>query len=246
VRTSTPDAEPATISKRQTGVSVAPQRLDHYLGLIWRHHGILRALEGEFGRHDTRGCGATLRRKHRLADILGASVDRPTIMETTVLGATYLAGLPSSLCPDPPEFAGRWALDRRFAMDETNDGDGPTNEPARAGASTAAAAALRLQPGGRKYHLRLQRQVTRIAACLYDAAPAYDLPVVGSHIKMGEQTRIDRERDPSRFARIKQHPAPADESDRNCRVLGAANVELWDIGALVRTYVLHIERHRDA
>jgi glycerol kinase len=70
---------------------------------------------------------------HRLADILGASVDRPTIMETTVLGAAYLAGLPSSLCPDPPEFAGRWALDRCFtaAMDETNDGDGPTNEPAR-------------------------------------------------------------------------------------------------------------------
>jgi len=57
----------------------------------------------------------------RLADILGAPVDRPTIMETTVLGAAYLAGLQSGLCPDPPAFAARWALDRRFtaAMDET-------------------------------------------------------------------------------------------------------------------------------
>jgi glycerol kinase len=56
----------------------------------------------------------------RLAD-LGAPVDRPTIMETTVLGAAYLAGLQSGLCPDPPAFAARWALDRRFtaAMDET-------------------------------------------------------------------------------------------------------------------------------
>ena len=29
----------------------------------------------------------------RLADILGAPVDRPEVMETTALGAAYLAGL---------------------------------------------------------------------------------------------------------------------------------------------------------
>ena len=56
----------------------------------------------------------------RLADILGAPVDRPTILETTALGAAYLAGLQSGLYPEPPAFAARWALDRRFvaAMDE--------------------------------------------------------------------------------------------------------------------------------
>ncbi|HMA71716.1 MAG TPA: glycerol kinase GlpK [Xanthobacteraceae bacterium] len=56
----------------------------------------------------------------RLADILGAPVDRPTILETTALGAAYLAGLQSGLYPDPQIFASRWALERRFtaAMDE--------------------------------------------------------------------------------------------------------------------------------
>jgi glycerol kinase len=50
----------------------------------------------------------------RLADILGAPVDRPTVLETTALGAAYLAGLQSGLYPEPQGFAGRWALDRRF------------------------------------------------------------------------------------------------------------------------------------
>jgi len=56
----------------------------------------------------------------RLADILGAPVDRPTILETTARGAAYLAGLQSGLYPEPQEFAARWALDRRFtpAMDD--------------------------------------------------------------------------------------------------------------------------------
>jgi glycerol kinase len=55
----------------------------------------------------------------RLADILGTPVDRPTILETTALGAAYLAGLQSGLYPEPRAFAARWALDRRFraAMD---------------------------------------------------------------------------------------------------------------------------------
>jgi glycerol kinase len=50
----------------------------------------------------------------RLADILGAPVDRPTVLETTALGAAYLAGLQSGLYPEPKAFAERWALDRRF------------------------------------------------------------------------------------------------------------------------------------
>ena len=51
----------------------------------------------------------------RLADILGAPVDRPIILETTALGAAYLAGLQSGLYPEPQAFAARWALDRRFS-----------------------------------------------------------------------------------------------------------------------------------
>jgi glycerol kinase len=51
----------------------------------------------------------------RLADILGAPVDRPTILETTALGAAYLAGLQSGFYPEPQAFAARCSLDRRFA-----------------------------------------------------------------------------------------------------------------------------------
>lgn len=51
----------------------------------------------------------------RLADLLGAAVDRPTVLETTALGAAYLAGLQAGLYPEPDRVAQTWALDRRFA-----------------------------------------------------------------------------------------------------------------------------------
>lgn len=50
----------------------------------------------------------------RLADILDAPVDRPQVLETTALGAAYLAGLQAGVCPPPDVVAGRWALERRF------------------------------------------------------------------------------------------------------------------------------------
>ncbi|MEX3010151.1 glycerol kinase GlpK [Hoeflea sp. TYP-13] len=50
----------------------------------------------------------------RLADILGAPVDRPKILETTALGAAWLAGHHAGVWPDLETFAGNWARDRRF------------------------------------------------------------------------------------------------------------------------------------
>jgi glycerol kinase len=54
-----------------------------------------------------------------LADILDAPADRPTILETTALGAAWLAGWKAGVWPDMAGFAKTWALDRRFtpAMD---------------------------------------------------------------------------------------------------------------------------------
>ncbi len=49
-----------------------------------------------------------------IADILGAPVDRPTVLETTALGAAWLAGMRAGLYPAQAEFARSWALDRRF------------------------------------------------------------------------------------------------------------------------------------
>ncbi|MBT8359328.1 MAG: glycerol kinase GlpK [Deltaproteobacteria bacterium] len=52
-----------------------------------------------------------------LADILNAPVDRPQILETTAVGAAYLAGLQKSIYPQPQEFADTWKLERRFSPD---------------------------------------------------------------------------------------------------------------------------------
>lgn len=51
----------------------------------------------------------------RLADILNAPVDRPQVLETTALGAAYLAGLQAGLLPKPSVFAKTWKRDVRFA-----------------------------------------------------------------------------------------------------------------------------------
>ncbi|MEE4242261.1 MAG: glycerol kinase GlpK [Desulfopila sp.] len=49
-----------------------------------------------------------------LADILDAPVDRPVILETTAVGAAYLAGLHAGIYPEPEEFATTWKRDRQF------------------------------------------------------------------------------------------------------------------------------------
>ena len=48
------------------------------------------------------------------ADILGTRVDRPVIIETTALGAAYLAGLAVGFWTSKEELADRWLLDQRF------------------------------------------------------------------------------------------------------------------------------------
>jgi len=49
-----------------------------------------------------------------LADVLDAPVDRPTILETTALGAAWLAGSKAGVWPGAKAFAKSWARDRRF------------------------------------------------------------------------------------------------------------------------------------
>ncbi len=49
-----------------------------------------------------------------LADCLGAPVDRPDVLETTALGAAWLAGMRAGVYPDQDAFAEGWRLERRF------------------------------------------------------------------------------------------------------------------------------------
>ena len=49
-----------------------------------------------------------------LSDIIGAPVDRPRVLETTAMGAAWLAGMRAGVYPDQAGFAREWALERRF------------------------------------------------------------------------------------------------------------------------------------
>jgi glycerol kinase len=48
------------------------------------------------------------------ADLLGVPVVRPKILETTALGAAYLAGLATGFWKNTEEIARQWAVDRTF------------------------------------------------------------------------------------------------------------------------------------
>jgi len=56
-----------------------------------------------------------------LSDIIGATVDRPEIHETTALGVAWLAGMHVGVYPDQATFAAQWARETEFlpAMDES-------------------------------------------------------------------------------------------------------------------------------
>jgi len=56
-----------------------------------------------------------------LSDIIGAPVDRPEVLETTALGAAWLAGMRAGVYPDQAGFADAWALERRFEPDMAED-----------------------------------------------------------------------------------------------------------------------------
>lgn len=56
-----------------------------------------------------------------LADMLGAPVDRPAGLETTALGAAWLAGMRAGIYQDMEGFAATWACDARFEPKMTGD-----------------------------------------------------------------------------------------------------------------------------
>jgi glycerol kinase len=54
----------------------------------------------------------------RLADTVGAPVERPKVIETTALGAAFLAGLQAGLWPSLDALSATWSLDRAFRPSE--------------------------------------------------------------------------------------------------------------------------------
>ena len=95
--------------------------------VCFQSHDLVEAMRGDWpgGASDTvlrvdGGMVASDWTMQRLADILDAPVDRPEILETTALGAAWLAGQKAGVWPGQSGFLSAWRLDRRFkpAMDD--------------------------------------------------------------------------------------------------------------------------------
>ena len=80
---------------------------------------VLRLMQEEAGLHlphlkvdGGAACNALLMQFQ--ADLLGVPVRRPAVLETTALGAAYLAGLAVGYWQDQEEIAAHWSLEREF------------------------------------------------------------------------------------------------------------------------------------
>jgi glycerol kinase len=82
---------------------------------------LLEAMQADWAREGTQpslrvdgGMAANDYAMQFLSDIIGAPVDRPEVLETTALGAAWLAGTKTGAWPDMEEFASTWAIARQF------------------------------------------------------------------------------------------------------------------------------------
>jgi glycerol kinase len=94
-------------------------------GIAFQVHDVIRAMEAdaEIRLDELRVDGGASNNDLLMqiqADLLGVPAVRPTITETTALGAAYLAGLATGFWSDRDELAAHWREDARFepAMDE--------------------------------------------------------------------------------------------------------------------------------
>ena len=88
---------------------------------------LLEAMQADWVREGTQptlrvdgGMAANDYAMQFLSDIIGAPVDRPQVLETTALGAAWLAGQRAGVWPGMEDFAKGWAIERQFTaqMDE--------------------------------------------------------------------------------------------------------------------------------
>jgi glycerol kinase len=95
-------------------------------GIAFQVSDILEAMENDSGvpLKELRVDGGAARNNLLMqmqADLLGCRVTRPLNPESTVLGATYLAGLAVGYWPDQETIARQWQADRKFEPSLTED-----------------------------------------------------------------------------------------------------------------------------
>ncbi|MGR9578606.1 glycerol kinase GlpK [Pandoraea sputorum] len=100
-----------------TAAHVARAALD---SIAFQTLDVLRAMEADAGLHVSElrvdgGAAANDLLMQWQADLLGADVVRPKVIETTAAGAAYLAGLAVGYWPDIDTLQRQWQLQRRFS-----------------------------------------------------------------------------------------------------------------------------------
>ncbi|VVD97030.1 glycerol kinase [Pandoraea communis] len=100
-----------------TAAHVARAALD---SIAFQTLDVLRAMEADAGLHVSElrvdgGAAANDLLMQWQADLLGADVVRPRVIETTAAGAAYLAGLAVGFWPDIDALQRQWQLQRRFS-----------------------------------------------------------------------------------------------------------------------------------
>jgi len=88
-------------------------------GIALQNYDLLKAMERDSGRTLTvlkvdGGASANDLLMQFQSDVLGVAISRPTILETTALGAAFLAGLGAGVWKNKSEIAEVWREDRRF------------------------------------------------------------------------------------------------------------------------------------
>ncbi len=91
-------------------------------GIAFQNHDILRAMEADLGKRLAAlkvdgGAAANDLLMQFQADLLGVEIVRPAMLETTALGAAFLAGLAVGVWPDLDAVRRSWREDRRFHRD---------------------------------------------------------------------------------------------------------------------------------
>lgn len=90
--------------------------------LAYQTYDVLKAMEEDSGiklealKVDGGACANNFLMQFQ-SDILGVQVDRPEVIETTALGAAYLAGLAVGYWKDQDDVSKNWAVSRRFTPD---------------------------------------------------------------------------------------------------------------------------------
>ena len=88
-------------------------------GIAFQVRDVLEAMESDSGLRlkELRADGGAAHNDFLMqfqSDLLGVTVVRPKVSETTALGAAYLAGLAVGFWKSPHEIAQQWTSDRKF------------------------------------------------------------------------------------------------------------------------------------